>query len=73
MELAARDLHAMGAANVLIKGGHLTGHLSTDILFDGRRVSSPSAPSGLHQQHPRHRLQLCFGDLPPCWLRESRS
>lgn len=37
MEQAASDLHAMGAANVLIKGGHLTGSLSTDILFDGSR------------------------------------
>lgn len=37
MEQAAVDLHTMGAANVLIKGGHLTGRLSTDILFDGTR------------------------------------
>jgi hydroxymethylpyrimidine kinase/phosphomethylpyrimidine kinase/thiamine-phosphate diphosphorylase len=37
MEKAAVDLHAMGAANVLIKGGHLTGRNSTDILFDGTR------------------------------------
>ena len=36
MELAASDLHALGAANVLIKGGHLSGRLSTDILFDGK-------------------------------------
>ena len=35
MEQGARDLHAMGAANVLIKGGHMTGRQSTDILFDG--------------------------------------
>jgi hydroxymethylpyrimidine kinase/phosphomethylpyrimidine kinase/thiamine-phosphate diphosphorylase len=35
MEQAARDLHALGAANVLVKGGHLTGRQSTDILFDG--------------------------------------
>lgn len=35
MEQAARDLHALGAANVLIKGGHLTGGYSTDVLFDG--------------------------------------
>ncbi len=34
-EQAARDLHGLGAARVLIKGGHLTGRLSTDILFDG--------------------------------------
>ena len=37
MEQAARDLYEMGAANVLIKGGHLTGRLSTDVLFDGNR------------------------------------
>ena len=37
MEQAAMDLHAMGAANVLVKGGHLTDRFSTDILFDGRR------------------------------------
>ncbi len=37
MEQAAMELHALGAANVLIKGGHLTGRLSTDILFDGSR------------------------------------
>jgi hydroxymethylpyrimidine kinase/phosphomethylpyrimidine kinase/thiamine-phosphate diphosphorylase len=37
MERAAKELHSMGAANVLIKGGHLTGQLSTDILFDGLR------------------------------------
>lgn len=35
MEQAARDLHGMGAANVLIKGGHLTGQQSSDVLFDG--------------------------------------
>lgn len=35
-EQAARDLHALGAANVLIKGGHMGGRFSTDILFDGR-------------------------------------
>jgi hydroxymethylpyrimidine kinase/phosphomethylpyrimidine kinase/thiamine-phosphate diphosphorylase len=35
MERAARDLHVLGAANVLIKGGHLSGRQSVDILFDG--------------------------------------
>jgi hydroxymethylpyrimidine kinase/phosphomethylpyrimidine kinase/thiamine-phosphate diphosphorylase len=43
MERAAVDLHAMGAANVLIKGGHLTGQLSTDILFDGVRCHAFSS------------------------------
>jgi hydroxymethylpyrimidine kinase/phosphomethylpyrimidine kinase/thiamine-phosphate diphosphorylase len=35
MEQAACDLHGLGAANVLIKGGHLTGQQSSDVLFDG--------------------------------------
>lgn len=35
MEEAARELHGLGAANVLVKGGHLTGQQSSDILFDG--------------------------------------
>ncbi len=42
-EQAARDLHALGAANVLIKGGHMTGRLSTDILFDGNECHHFSA------------------------------
>jgi hydroxymethylpyrimidine kinase/phosphomethylpyrimidine kinase/thiamine-phosphate diphosphorylase len=36
MEQAARDLHTLGAARVLVKGGHLSGQNSTDILFDGK-------------------------------------
>lgn len=35
MQQAARELHARGAANVLVKGGHLAGPHSIDILFDG--------------------------------------
>jgi hydroxymethylpyrimidine kinase/phosphomethylpyrimidine kinase/thiamine-phosphate diphosphorylase len=35
MEQAARDLHALGAANVLVKGGHFTGGTSSDVFFDG--------------------------------------
>jgi hydroxymethylpyrimidine kinase / phosphomethylpyrimidine kinase / thiamine-phosphate diphosphorylase len=37
MEQAARELHEKGAANVLIKGGHLSGRTATDVLFDGNR------------------------------------
>lgn len=43
MEEAARQLHAMGAANVLLKGGHLTGQASTDVLFDGAEFHQFSA------------------------------
>ena len=43
MEQAARDLHALGAANVLVKGGHLTGRQSSDILFDGSQCHAFSS------------------------------
>lgn len=35
METAARFLHAAGACNILIKGGHSTGNKATDLFFDG--------------------------------------
>ena len=47
MELAARALHLMGARNVLIKGGHLSGGVVTDILFDGTGFTRFSAPRTL--------------------------
>lgn len=43
MERAARELHAAGAANVLVKGGHLEGS-PVDILFDGRTVHRFEGP-----------------------------
>jgi hydroxymethylpyrimidine kinase/phosphomethylpyrimidine kinase/thiamine-phosphate diphosphorylase len=43
MEKAAHELHSMGAANVLIKGGHLSGAQSCDILFDGSECHHFSA------------------------------
>ncbi|WP_224983503.1 bifunctional hydroxymethylpyrimidine kinase/phosphomethylpyrimidine kinase [Geomonas agri] len=44
MELAARALHLMGAKHVLVKGGHLTEGVVTDILFDGTGFTRFSAP-----------------------------
>lgn len=44
MELAARALHLMGARNVLVKGGHLTEGVVTDILFDGTGFTRFTAP-----------------------------
>jgi hydroxymethylpyrimidine kinase/phosphomethylpyrimidine kinase/thiamine-phosphate diphosphorylase len=38
MELAARELHHLGARNVLLKGGHHSGPEAIDILFDGKEV-----------------------------------
>jgi len=44
MKAAARTLHALGAANVLIKGGHLTGAESPDLLFEGQSFHEFTAP-----------------------------
>ena len=44
MREAASEIHALGAANVVVKGGHLPGDLLTDILFDGDRFHEFSAP-----------------------------
>ncbi|HWT82269.1 MAG TPA: PfkB family carbohydrate kinase, partial [Candidatus Methylomirabilis sp.] len=43
MGQAARDLHALGPANVLLKGGHLAGRQSVDILFDGNECREYAA------------------------------
>ncbi|HEY6874606.1 MAG TPA: bifunctional hydroxymethylpyrimidine kinase/phosphomethylpyrimidine kinase [Geobacteraceae bacterium] len=44
MEEAARALVAMGAGNVLVKGGHLPAGDATDILFDGSGFTRFTAP-----------------------------
>jgi hydroxymethylpyrimidine kinase/phosphomethylpyrimidine kinase/thiamine-phosphate diphosphorylase len=44
MRRAAAALHAMGARNVLLKGGHLVGNEALDLIFDGSsflRLASP--------------------------------
>ena len=43
MKQAARQIHQMGARNVLIKGGHLKGEI-VDILFDSRNFHEFSTP-----------------------------
>ena len=39
MQHAVRDLHRLGPQWVLLKGGHLDGPDSTDLLFDGKAVT----------------------------------
>ncbi len=41
---AARELAAMGARNVVIKGGHREGKTATDVLFDGEAFHEFSGP-----------------------------
>jgi len=53
MEKAARDLADLGPANVLVKGGHLSGDQSFDLLFEtatgrmtelpGKRIDTPNS------------------------------
>jgi hydroxymethylpyrimidine/phosphomethylpyrimidine kinase len=44
MREAARALHDLGPRYVLVKGGHLTGPLSIDVLYDGHELVELSAP-----------------------------
>ena len=44
MEEAALRIHGMGAANVLIKGGHAGGDVATDVFFDGTGFSQLQSP-----------------------------
>jgi hydroxymethylpyrimidine/phosphomethylpyrimidine kinase len=39
MQHAVRELHRLGPRWVLLKGGHLSGEQSTDLLFDGTTVT----------------------------------
>ena len=36
MKIAAEKIYALGAKNVLVKGGHLEGDEAIDVLFDGK-------------------------------------
>ena len=44
MRKAARELHALGAENVVVKGGHLEDSDVVDVLFDGRKFHEFSGP-----------------------------
>ncbi len=43
MQAAAAALHALGAANVVVKGGHLEGD-AIDLLYDGKEFTALPAP-----------------------------
>lgn len=44
MREAARAIHAIGATNVVVKGGHLEGDTVVDMLFDGKSLHEFSGP-----------------------------
>ena len=62
MEEQARDFLALGARNVLIKGGHGEGDESVDLLVGQGQVRRFAAEAHRHQEHPRHRLHAVVGD-----------
>jgi hydroxymethylpyrimidine/phosphomethylpyrimidine kinase len=59
MQDAARDLHTLGPRYVLLKGGHLSGAIVVDLLYDGERFVTLRAPRLETNPYPRHRLHLC--------------
>ena len=44
LEALARRIYALGSRAVLVKGGHLTGELAPDVLFDGAVFETFSTP-----------------------------
>jgi hydroxymethylpyrimidine/phosphomethylpyrimidine kinase len=44
MRQAARALHALGSANVVVKGGHLESDTVVDVLFDGSELHEFTGP-----------------------------
>jgi hydroxymethylpyrimidine/phosphomethylpyrimidine kinase len=44
MRDAAHAIHALGAANVVVKGGHLQSDTVVDMLFDGKELHEFSGP-----------------------------
>jgi hydroxymethylpyrimidine/phosphomethylpyrimidine kinase len=44
LENLARRIHSLGCRAVLVKGGHLSGALAPDVLFDGATMETFTAP-----------------------------
>ncbi|MGD8836723.1 MAG: bifunctional hydroxymethylpyrimidine kinase/phosphomethylpyrimidine kinase [Desulfobacteraceae bacterium] len=44
MQTAAKQIIALGAAKVVVKGGHMAGNEATDILYDGQSFRQLSTP-----------------------------
>ncbi|CAI5502235.1 unnamed protein product, partial [Closterium sp. Naga37s-1] len=44
MRRAAKEIHALGARSVLVKGGHLEGEKATDVFYDGSAFHELSSP-----------------------------
>jgi len=71
MEEAARKIHALGPACVIVKGGHLPGEHAVDLFFDGRSVERLDA---LRQGGgPFHGTGCAFSSAIAAGLAQERS
>ena len=65
MEVQAREILALGARYVLIKGGHARigeSDESVDLLIGQGEVVRPVGEADGDEKHPRHRLHVVVGD-----------
>jgi hydroxymethylpyrimidine/phosphomethylpyrimidine kinase len=78
---AARRIHALGPALVIVKGGHLDGESSDDLLFDGlsfeilsgRRIDTPHTHGTGCTFSAAIAALLARGLEPPAAAREARA
>ncbi len=70
MEEAAAELASLGPGAVLLKGGHLGGDRSPDVLWQTRAGSSGwTGPASGRPPHPRDRMHALGGHLRPAGAR----
>lgn len=68
---AARQLHALGAHAVIVKGGHLETHDVVDLLFDGQQFLEARGPR--HQTRHTHGTGCTFAAAIAAGLARSLS
>jgi hydroxymethylpyrimidine/phosphomethylpyrimidine kinase len=66
LEEAARRIHALGPAAVLLKGGHLGGETSDDLWFDGKNFET--LPGIRHDNRHTHGTGCTLSAAIAAWL-----
>lgn len=66
MKAAAKDIAALGADKVVVKGGHLGGAVATDVLFDGKDFSLLECPR-IETSHT-HGTGCTFSSAIAAWM-----